>query len=351
MKKRTKVAAIGVVAAVAVLVVMRMAKPEEEMVVREIPVVKTTVLKQGDLELETALMGSIQPADTYYVMPKTAGEIQEIYVQNGDSVEAGDPICKIDNSTQLEATKIQLDSAKVSYQTASKALERMLPLYQAGDVSAQTYEQTKAQVDGAKLQLDAAQLQYDTQLEYAMVTAPAAGVVMNTAMTLNAMAAQSTQLCVIAGEGAKTVSFQVTENVFQNLSIGDAVTVEKQGSSYRGSIMDLSAMVNPQTGLFPVKAALEEADGLADGTSCKLYLVTERAEAADLIPTDCIYYSGGDAYVYVYENGTVRKTDIDTGLSDEEWTQVLSGLNAADQVIASWTKELYDGAAVTLAEE
>lgn len=350
MKKKGKIFIGAAVILVAGLVVMRLMKPEEELVTRQTPSVTVTRLEKGSIESETSLMGSVQPSDTYYVIPKVAGEITKIYVQNGDYVEAGDAICEIDNAKQIDAAKIQLESAQVSYQTARTSLERMVPLYQAGDVSAQTYEQTKAQVDGAKLQMDAAQLQYDTQVEFATVTAPAAGVIQNASMTLNGMASQQSQLCVITADGAKTVHFNVTERVLENISVGDAVTVEKQGSSYSGTITDLSTLVNQQTGLFAVEAALSDAQGLADGVRCKVYLVSERAEDAELIPVDCVYYTGGDAYVYTYVDGVVEKAYVTLGISDGTNVVVLDGLTAEDEVISSWTQELYEGAAVKLAE-
>ena len=67
----------------------------------------------------------------------------------------------------------------------------------------------------------------------------------------------------------------------------------------------------------------------------------------------CRYcHSGGQAYVYTYDQaaGTARKVAIEDGLIGSERIQVLSGLDYSDQVITTWTKELYEGAPVQLAE-
>ena len=63
-------------------------------------------------------------------------------------------------------------------------------------------------------------------------------------------------------------------------------------------------------------------------------------------------FSGGQAYVYIYdqEAGAARKAAIEDGLIGSERIQVLSGLDYSDQVITTWTKELYEGAPVQLAE-
>lgn len=70
------------------------------------------------------------------------------------------------------------------------------------------------------------------------------------------------------------------------------------------------------------------------------------------VPVDCVSYSGGQAYVYTYDQaaGAARKVAIEDGLIGSERIQVLSGLDYSDQVITTWTKELYEGAPVQLAE-
>ena len=366
MKKQVKIVLAAAAAVVlAGLIAARVMKPQEEIQTKGLPAVSVTTATRGSIEEIGSLMGTIQPSDTYYVTPKVAGELLEIYVEDGQTVHAGDPIAKIDNQKQIDAAKATLDAANASAQsarqqadTAQDALNRMTPLYEAGDIAAQTYQQTantakaaQSQVDAAEAQVDSAQLNYDTQREYATVTAPADGIVQNQSMTAHAMVSQSSQLCVITGTGAKIVKFSVTEEVLQNLCLGQTVTVEKNGSSYEGIITKLSQLANAQTGLFPVEAALTGADALADGTSAKLSLVTAQSANALLVPVDTVYYSGGNPYVYTYQDGIARRTYIETGISDDESYEVTSGLDGTEQIVSSWTEDIYDGAQVRLLED
>ena len=366
MKKQVKIVLAAAAAVVlAGLIAARVMKPQEEIQTKGLPAVSVTTATRGSIGETSSLMGTIQPSDTYYVTPKVAGELLEIYVEDGQTVHAGDPIAKIDNQKQIDAAKATLDAANASAQsarqqadTAQDALNRMTPLYEAGDIAAQTYQQTantakaaQSQVDAAEAQVDSAQLNYDTQREYATVTAPADGIVQNQSMTAHAMVSQSSQLCVITGTGAKIVKFSVTEEVLQNLCLGQTVTVEKNGSSYEGIITKLSQLANAQTGLFPVEAALTGADALADGTSAKLSLVTAQSANALLVPVDTVYYSGGNPYVYTYQDGIARRTYIETGISDDESYEVTSGLDGTEQIVSSWTEDIYDGAQVRLLED
>ena len=365
MKKQVKIA-IGavIVLGFAGLVATRMMKPQEEMQTKGLPAVTLTTATEGSIEQTTALMGTVQPSDTYYITPKVAGELVEIYVQNGQSVEEGAPIARIDNQKQIDAAKSQMEAANASVQAASQqaataqdAVNRMTPLYESGDISVQSYNQTAnsakaaaSQVDAAKAQAASAKLNYETQVEFATVTAPAAGVVQNQNMTLHGMVSQSSQLCVITGTGAKVVKFNVTEDVLQNLTLGQTVTVEKNGSSYSGTVTKLTKLVDPQSGLFPVEATLSGADALSDGSSTKLSLVAAKADHALLVPVDAVYYSGGNPYVYTYENGLVKRVFITTGISDDQYYEVTDGLDGTEQIVNSWTDDIYDGAEVRIVD-
>lgn len=365
MKKQIKIA-IGavVVLGFAGLVATRMMKPQEEIQTKGLPAVTLTTATEGSIEQTTSLMGTVEPSDTYYITPKVAGELVEIYVQNGQSVEAGAPIAKIDNQKQIDAAKSQLEAANASVQAASQqaataqdAVNRMTPLYESGDISVQSYNQTAnsakaaaSQVDAAKAQAASAKLNYESQVEFATVTAPAAGVVQNQNMTLHGMVSQSSQLCVITGTGAKLVKFNVTEDLLQNLTLGQTVTVEKNGSSYSGTVTKLTKFVDPQSGLFPVEATLSGADALSDGSSTKLSLVAAKADHTLLVPVDAVYYSGGNPYVYTYENGVVKRVFITTGISDDQNVEVTDGLDGTEQIVNSWTDDIYDGAEVRIAD-
>lgn len=361
----------------------RLTRPEEAVETTPLPTVSVTSPEIASIGIESSLIGQMVPGDLYYVTPKAAGEIREIYVEQGDFVEEGDPICEIDNQKQIDAAKISLDSAQVSvdtYQdsvaTAKTNLDRMAALLNTGDISSQTYEQTKAAYDqaaagleGAKLQLEAAQLQYDTQVEYATVTAPVSGKIESESMEINALAAQSTQLCVISGDSAKKVQFGVTDRLLPAFSLGETIRVEKQGETYEGTISSISTMVSAASGLYPLEATVADNGAIPAGASVKVYFTSEKAEDVLTVPTDAIYYDGGKNYVYTVseiskeelsDNGSgtvaavmegntpaeVHKIEVETGLSDGERTEIRSGISQEDTVILTWTNQLYEGAQV-----
>lgn len=339
---------IGILAAAG----MRLMKKDPPIEAAPLPNVSVESPKRGDITLESGLIGTIQPSDMIHVTPKVAGEIAETYVKAGEEVVQGQSLCRIDNAKQIDSARIQMNSAAVALQNAQATLNRMQVLFAAGDISAQAFEQTQTQVQAAKLQYDGARLAYNTQVEYSTVTAPISGRLESVSMDYHSMVSQSSVLCVITGEGVQKVSFSVPERIRQNLTIGDYIRLEKQGTEYQAAITDLASMVSAQTGLFEVEGMVENGEALSAGSTVKIYVVSDHVEGAVTVPVDAVYYEGGDAYLYTAEDGSegsvVHKVPVETGLFDDERIEILSGIGMGEQVITTWSSELYEGSLVNI---
>lgn len=351
MKKFGKIViGVAVAGAFAALIFTRVTRKEPPIEAVPAPTVQVQNPQKGSIILTSELMGTVEPSDVVYVIPKGAGEVLEVYVSMGQTVEKGQELLKIDNK-QLDAARISLNSAKVSLDDAQTSLNRMKVLYDSGDISAQTYEQTVKGVELARLQYDSAKLNYDTQLENTTITAPIAGLLENFDVKVHDMVSGGSPVAVISGEGSRSVNFSVTERVMRGLQVGNPMTVEKNGTEYSGMITEVGTMVDAATGLFKIKASLEGAEALPSGTMVKLYVTDQKAEDVMTVPVDCVNYSSGDAFIYTYdaEKGVAHKTPIEDGLIDSEKMEVKSGLSYDDQVIITWTREIYEGAPVQLA--
>ena len=361
-------------ALIVVLAVWRIFFVKKEVDTNPLSTISVTSPAQKNIAVETSLIGMMMPGDVYYVVPKVAGEITKIYVSAGDKVKAGDPICEIDNQKQIDSAKIQLDSAQVqldavkdSVAMAKTNLDRMEALYKSGDISAQNYEQVKsgydqavAQLSASELQLSAAKLGYDTQVEFSTVTAPASGTVDSTNMTLKGIATQTAQVAVITSDSEGKLQFNVTDRLLKSIEPGDEIRVEKQGEIFSGNVTSKAGMPGQNTGLYLIEAEVDDGGVIARGSSVKVFFVSEKAEDVSSLPTSCIYYDGGKQYVFtitddaetsagVMEGNSaaiVHKVEVQTGLSDGETTEILSGVTAADRVAATWTAQLYEGARV-----
>lgn len=245
------------------------------------------------------------------------------------------------------STHSQLRSAVRNAQTAYESAE-------------QIYELTKDAVHNDAIKVAKASLGQATaafeaqakQLEYTRVTSPINGVIEQKNVSEQGIASQSSPAFTVSNKSTLMVTFYVPADAVEQMVPGDKVTIENGRNTYDGTIAEIGTMVDPATGLFKVKASADQDDGtLLTGLSVKVTADTAKAHGSLLIPQSVVYYEDGAAYVYLLENGHAVKTFIETGISNEQSVEVISGLTGASQVIANWHPNLTDGAAVIPAAE
>ncbi|MBR3599648.1 MAG: efflux RND transporter periplasmic adaptor subunit, partial [Lachnospiraceae bacterium] len=83
-------------------------------------------------------------------------------------------------------------------------------------------------------------------------------------------------------------------------------------------------------------------------TSAKIYVTSDKVTDVLTVPTDAVYYSNGEAFVYTYVEGKAQQVFVEVGLQDQENAEIIKGLSTADLVITTWSSELYDDAEVVL---
>ena len=353
MKKGVKIVIVLLILlGVAFLLGRRVLKPKEEVEHTQLPLATGISVEKGDLSITESLVGTIEASEQYALASKVSGEVLEIYAENGAELKKGDKIARLDNQKQIDAAKYTLEQAEAQAKAASDARNRLASLQASGDISAQDFESADAQAKAAEAQVKAAKLNYDTQVEFATITAPADGVLQNSILVKDAMIPQGTQIASLMGKGKQQLVFSATEELMKNLSLGQEVKVEKGQEQYTGSITEISGVMNAQTGLFTVKANLENSS-LPEGSRVKLTVTKDSRTGVNLLPLSVIYYDNGSPYVYLLEkgegeNGTIKKQFIELGLQGEEKVEILSGLSEKDLVVSSWNNEMYDGAKVRL---
>lgn len=345
MKKGVIIAGVAVVAVVAAIAVPRALKPKAVLEEAPVPVVEVVRPETGTIELYRSLVGTVEPSDVVYIYPKMGGEVTEIFVKAGDVVTEGQAICKID-TRQVETARLNLESAQQGLSDAQTNLSRQQALFAAGDIASAAFEQAQTQEKNARIQYESAKLNYDNQMEYSNITAAIDGVIESFDVEIHDTVSQQNLICVIAGEGSKSVTFSVPEKIVNQLQVGNQIMIDKSGTHYEGTINEISSMIDASTGLFKIKATVETGDALPTGSAAKLSVIAEKAEQVMTLPVDAVYYSGGDAYVYTYDNGIMHQVAVEVGIYDSEKIQILSGISAEDEVITTWTSELYEGASV-----
>lgn len=249
----------------------------------------------------------------------------------------------LENVEKLESSIEQLETQRDSLKAQKETAEGTLDITQS-----ETYNETVASLQAglaqAQVGLDSAAYQ---QSLYTL-TAPISGTVESVGLTKNGMASASSIAFTISNKNTMQVTFYVTEDVRDEFTAGQAVTVSRGSSTYGGTITEIGNAVDMQKGLFKVKATIYDMPDLASGVTASITTTCHSAKDVIVIPCDAVYYENGDAYVFVARDGTAVKTPVETGIYDDQNIAITSGLIEGQQVITTWSANLIDGCAITV---
>ncbi|MDO4563382.1 MAG: efflux RND transporter periplasmic adaptor subunit [Clostridia bacterium] len=322
-----------------------------------------TILAQADVAVSNAQIGyenvingsnaqnaaqvqqALSQAQIAYNNAKTNFERQEqLYNMGAISLAAYESA-----QTALENAKIALDSAQTTYDLTMNVIspgseasaQNNIDSAEATKKSAQaSLDSAMASMSTARAAMEAAQLsisQARDNIANTKIKAPISGYISAKNVTLGQFAAAGSPLFEINAAKELEVEIQVTESVIPYVQVGGEAVVSV-GSSDIKNIPAVVTLVNPvknSMGMYTVRVSVPNDDSrLKIGMFADIMLITsESAENAVAVPVGAILQEDGGFYVYAVNGAAAVKTFVTTGVSDGEYTQVLSGLSAGEQVV------------------
>ncbi len=124
------------------------------------------------------------------------------------------------------------------------------------------------------------------------------------------------------------------------------------GSTYGGTIVTSSPVVDEKTRTANVEAEVPNADGrLKHGMFGRLDLVVERHEDAVVAPLNSISWEGDKQFVYRIKDGKIARAEVKTGLRNDVHVEILQGVSPGESVVAGDLLDLREGEAVVVAKQ
>lgn len=331
-------------------------------------------------ERRLTVQGTLEAKNYANVASRADGNLDAIWVDEGDAVVAGetalfqiDPVSRENSLTIAKqnlavaeaSLKVAEASAKKTEAEAHKAtldFARYERLHQDGKVSDNEYEAAEVQNAQAKAGLAVAQAQVDLaerqvkqaeaalsiaqkNLADAKILAPISGVVSSRTaepgeqMSVGRVVLRIDDLSVV--EAAAFLPAQYYPEVVP----GQTTFRLDVGGREAGThvVTTRSPVIDPTLRTFEIKGKVEAADGLAvPGQMADLTLVFETRQALG-VPSAAILNRGGKSVVFVAQDGRAVQREVQAGLQNDGWTEVLSGLEAGESVVTEGQSQLRDG--------
>lgn len=299
--------------------------------------------------------GTLEPASSAILRAEVGGSVESVRAELGQSVSAGDVLATLESSALRQAVASAaagVASAEADVLNATRELERVGKLREAGALSSRDVELTESGLVAAKARLEAAKAQRTAaaeQLEGATVKAPFAGVVSQRAVNQGDIAGLGSPLFTVIDPSTLRLEGSVPADSAGLLVPGATVSFTVQGMgerSFEGRLESASPAVDPTTRQIPVIITLPNTDG-----ALRAGLFAEGRVAAEMrdglvVPLDAL---AGGAVMRV-RDGAVEKVAVEVGIRDEDGDRVelTSGVSAGDAVLVGPAREVKPGTAVTL---
>jgi RND family efflux transporter MFP subunit len=240
----------------------------------------------------------------------------------------------------IETLQDNIDSTYNSYSQAVTSTN-----ISNGELREEQKKVSENSIAAAQLSID----QAEESLDAYTITATISGVIETVNIKEHDYATSSSYAFVISNNDTMIATYYVSEDVRNTFSVGQSVTLEKDDNTYEGEVVEIGSAIDQTTGLFKIKAAVTgNTEGLLSGTKATVITDTYHENNAVIIPYDAVYYDGSQAYVYTVVDGKAKRTNIETGLYDNDNIVVISGLSEKDTVITTWAAQLRDGVDVEI---
>jgi len=326
-----------------------------------LPSIVVTETVKRDLVDRIIATGTIQPVDEIYVQPLVDGlSIDKLNVDIGDKVEANEVLAVLSTDALL-LQKSQLEANKAKAEAALAQFKAQVIEAQAGSGSVSQVEQTQAQAEVALARLQAARQaitvgeadvkvvdtqidDIDLKLARTGVKSPVAGIIAAKNAKIGAIASGSgTPLFTVIKDGAIELVAELSETSIQKIKIGQSAFLTIAGASKRveGKVRLVSPTVDPVTRLGSIHITIP-ADEARSGMYANAEIIVAQENALAL-PLSAVTTNRDGSTARKVEDNIVRQVKIETGIQDNGFVEVLSGLSAGDKVVEKAGAFVRDG--------
>jgi membrane fusion protein (multidrug efflux system) len=292
--------------------------------------IESYIVRQDTLAENVSLSGTLLPMEQVQVSAEASGKVVSVHFTEGQAVAAGQLLLRL-NDADLQA---QLRKAEKQLALAEITEKRLKALLQKAAVSQEEYDQasTQVQVWQSEVQLLQAQL---SKLE---VRAPFAGMIGLRKVSPGAYLSPGTAVATLASTGVLKLEFDLPEQYAVGTLTGRQVQFTTAGlaGTHEGRVYAIEPEIDPQTRALRMRAWVTNAGGsLRAGAFASIRMPRQAPQLALLIPTQAVIPSEQGARVFVVQADTLAPRPVVLGLRTQDKVQVLSGLQAGEQVLAT----------------
>lgn len=304
----------------------------------ERPPVNTVVMEvtPGAISNKINLPGSIEPWTRLELISKIAGSIEEVLVQEGDSVKEGDIIAKIESDDY----RIALDRATAAYKLAKADFERDKSVYAKGAIPTAELDARETNMQTAKADLDNATL----LLSRCTIKAPINGVIRSLDAKVGLYLGIGDPIGRILQIDKVKAVIGIPESditAVRNLPTVDLTIQALDNLQIVGKNYFVSSSPETAARLYRIELEIDNPDHhILPGMFVRANIIKQSREDALSIPFYSIISRNDEQYVFIERDGVVRKQPVQTGIMEQWMVEITDGLQSGDRIVVEGHRDV-----------
>jgi membrane fusion protein (multidrug efflux system) len=292
-------------------------------------------------------IGSLKSDESVSIRPEVSGRISEILFREGQAVEQGAVLVRLDASVQ----RAEVQQADANLGLAKSRLERARDLFSKNFISAQARDEAESnfKVAQAAYDLTAARL---TKLE---IRAPFSGIVGLRQVSSGDYIKDGQDIANLEGIDSLKLDFRVPEIYLKRVSVNQNLQVTLDAlpdSTFSGRVYAINPLVDAGGRAIVVRAVVKNAgQRLRPGMFARVRLLTEEKKETLALPEQSIVPSGDEFYVFRVVDGRALRTKVEIGQRTDGQVEIVTGLKPDELVVTAGQLKIRDGAPVKVAGE
>jgi len=305
--------------------------------------VNVTVVQEETARNKIFTTGTVLANEEVELRSEVSGKISEIYLEEGQKIEKGELLLKV-NDSELQA---QLKRARFRLELALKRERRQKKLLEKDGISQEDYDATLNEVNVLKSEIEL----IEAQIDKTEIWSPFDGTVGLKYVSEGSYISPSTRIASLQNINPVKVDFSIPERYLNKVEEGDKITFTVEGTdqSFQGEVYAIEPKIDSQTRTLQMRALSDNPGNLlVPGAFASLELTLETIEDALMIPSIALVPEIQGQKVYLYKEGRVVEQRVETGIRTEEKVQIVEGVQAGDTVLTTGFLQVQPGMEVTL---
>ncbi len=334
----------------------------------------------------------LYPRDQVAIVPKVSGPIRKFYVTRGSRVHAGELLATIENKDlvgalvesqgsydQAQATYdgalhsagLDLKAAQEQLQAAQSLYDSRVTLYKEGAMAEKDVQDAKIALTQATNQYDLAEKRYnlkvaegqltaakgrlaaaEAQVDYTKIVSPIDGVVTDRPYYAGETPPSGSPILTVMDLSRIVARAYITPEQAAQVHLGDSASlVPDNGAEIPGKVTVVSPALDPNSTTLQVWVEAANPGGRwKPGSTVALSIVAKTAANALVVPIQAILTApdGVSTVTVIGPDHVAHQTTVKTGIRENGEVQILSGLQAGQQVVTQGAYGLPDGSKVTV---